>query len=202
MTAKKYVRNDELEAKFLPVKEDNHHQNFTRDEKTGQVSRETLYKDSYPAEAYRYCLLGATDNILADYFGVSKKSINTWKTVHPEFKQALLKGKHQADAYVAESLYNRCLGYEYQEERVNVVNGEIVITPVTRHMPADSMAIKFFLANRQTADWKITPPVQVNTQVNVYKPVVKRFDGSMDEDVEVSEGRHSEVGVNEVNENS
>ncbi len=40
-----------------------------------QVGRPTLYKEDYPKQAYRLCLLGATDEEIAEAFGVTEATI-------------------------------------------------------------------------------------------------------------------------------
>ncbi len=66
--------------------------------------RPTRYKAEYTEQAFKLCLLGATDANLADFFEVSEKTINTWKDAHPEFLQSLKAGKDEADANVGERL--------------------------------------------------------------------------------------------------
>ena len=41
--------------------------------------RPTAYKPEYVEQAYNYCLLGAIDVQLANFFRVTEKTINTWK---------------------------------------------------------------------------------------------------------------------------
>ncbi len=36
------------------------------------------YQEDYAEQAYKLCLLGATDNTLADFFEVSEQTINNW----------------------------------------------------------------------------------------------------------------------------
>ena len=41
--------------------------------------RPTKYKDEYCEQAYKLCLLGATDKEMADFFQVSLSTLNLWK---------------------------------------------------------------------------------------------------------------------------
>ena len=92
----------------------------------------TLYQDDYPEQARRLCLLGATDRELARCFEVSEGTINRWKRKHPEFAEALKRGKAFADAEVAEALYRKALGGELR-------------------------AIIFWLGNRWSELWREKP---------------------------------------------
>src|ERR671925_133672 len=78
--------------------------------------RPTKYKSEFAEQAYKLCLLGATDAELADFFNVSETTIDTWKKAHKEFLGALTRGKDWADAEVAHSFHKRAVGYQYTEE--------------------------------------------------------------------------------------
>lgn len=111
--------------------------------------RPTDYKEEYNQLAFNYSLLGATDVVMASYFGVSEVTFNAWKEKYPEFLKSLKAGKDEADSKVAASLYNRALGYSHPEDDIRSVNGEIVITPTIKHYPPDTAAGIFWLKNRQ-----------------------------------------------------
>jgi len=79
------------------------------------AGRPTDYRDTYPEQAFRLCLLGATDKEMADFWGVDESTVNNWKLAHPEFLESIKAGKLDADTKVAQSLYKRAIGYEYRE---------------------------------------------------------------------------------------
>ncbi|GAB3068091.1 hypothetical protein [Pedococcus soli] len=49
---------------------------------------------------------------MADFFGVSLRTVNSWKKKQPEFLHAIKGGKARADAEVASKLYDRATGFE------------------------------------------------------------------------------------------
>ena len=51
--------------------------------------RKSLFREEYIQLAENYALLGATDDELADFFGVSKQTLNKWKKDYPEFLDSL-----------------------------------------------------------------------------------------------------------------
>ncbi len=116
--------------------------------------RRSAFKTEYVDQARKYCLLGATDAQLADFFGVDERTINRWKQRHPEFCQSLKEGKAEADARVAESLYRRALGYTHPAEDIRVVDDAVVRTETEKHYPPDTTACIFWLKNRQPAMWR------------------------------------------------
>jgi len=43
----------------------------------------TLYKPEYIELAHNYCLLGATNEVLGDFFGVTSRTIDNWIATDP-----------------------------------------------------------------------------------------------------------------------
>lgn len=117
------------------------------------VGRPTSYREIYIKQAYKLCLLGATDKDLADFFGVSEQTINNWKKNHPEFFESINRGKLIMDAKVAECLYKLAIGYSYPDVRVTNSRGKITITETTKHYPPNVKACIFWLRNRQPEKW-------------------------------------------------
>jgi hypothetical protein len=118
------------------------------------MARPTKYKQEYAEQARKLCLLGATDAELAEFFEVNEDTVHEWKKVHSEFSESIKRGKAQADADVADRLYQRALGYEHPEVDIRVLNGMIVQTPIQKHYPPDATAAIFWLKNRQSKQWR------------------------------------------------
>ena len=116
--------------------------------------RPTKYREEYAELAYKFCLLGATDKDLAEFFEVEEKTVNNWKEDYPEFLQSLKRGKTLADARMAESLYHRGRGYSHPEDKIFQYEGMPVIVPTTKHYPPDTAAGIFWLKNRQPQKWR------------------------------------------------
>jgi hypothetical protein len=53
----------------------------------------------------KFCMLGCTDERLAELLGIATSTLYYWKNVHPEFLEAVKNGKELADVKVVESLY-------------------------------------------------------------------------------------------------
>ena len=123
--------------------------------------RPTKYKDEYAKQAYKLCLLGSTDEDMADFFEVSKSTINNWKHDYPEFLDSIKRGKISADATVASRLYKRAIGYEHDEAQIFNHQGEALIVPTTKHVQPDTTAAIFWLKNRQPARWRDKQEVDV-----------------------------------------
>lgn len=116
--------------------------------------RPSKYKQEYAEQARKLCLLGATDAKLADFFEVDEATINRWKHDFPEFCKSLKAGKIQADAEIAESLFNRAKGYVAPDLDIKMYEGEIIETPYMKHYPPDATSMIFWLKNRQPDLWR------------------------------------------------
>lgn len=138
------------------------------------AGRPTKYKSEYAEQAFKLCLLGATDDRLADFFEVAESTLHLWKKENPEFSEAIKRGKDEADAKVAESLYNRALGYSHPEDKIFNVQGkggpEPMIVPTIKHYPPDATSAIFWLKNRQKEKWRDKTEVETNGSVTIIMP--------------------------------
>jgi hypothetical protein len=93
------------------------------------AGRPSKYKPEYAELAMNYCLLGATDVEIAQFLGVSLRTVADWKVVHEDFAEALTTGKEKADAKVVGALYRGALA-------------------------GNTTAQIFWLKNRRKEDWR------------------------------------------------
>jgi hypothetical protein len=126
-----------------------------------KVGRKPKYKAAYAKQAGKLCLLGAIDTDLASFFNVSIATINTWKLEKPEFIKALKKNKEISDNKVVRSLFERATGYQHPDSHISNFQGEITVTPITKHYPPDTTAGIFWLKNRQPKEWRDKQDVNI-----------------------------------------
>lgn len=129
--------------------------------------RPPRYQAEFAEQGRNYCLLGATDEELALWFGVAERTINRWKADHPEFRQALKEGKAIADAAVARGLYERAKGFTLTMKvpvKLKVAKDveKVELVEIARDVPPDTTAGIYWLKNRRRENWrdtnKIEPP--------------------------------------------
>jgi hypothetical protein len=125
-----------------------------------QGGRPSKYKPEFDKMAYGFGLLGATDVQMAESFGVCEATMNNWKAEHPSFLESLRQSKLTADAKVAESLYKRAQGFEYDEITDDEKNGK---KTVRKFVPPDATSMIFWLKNRQPAAWRDKQEVAVDS---------------------------------------
>jgi hypothetical protein len=115
-----------------------------------------VYNKKTAKQAYRLCLLGHTDKMLADFFEVHLSTIEEWKRVHTEFRDALKAGKELADSHVANALLQSALGYKHKETKFFHNNGVILTENTTVQYPPNPTSAIFWLKNRQRQAWRDT----------------------------------------------
>jgi hypothetical protein len=130
----------------------------SRPEEAKPLGRPTDYRKEYDEQAFKFCLLGATDAILGDFFGVDEKTINVWKKEFPSFRQSISRGKNIADAEIANSFYMRAKGFTHKVEKPLVVSvgnfqSEVKIAKYTEVVLPDANACHKWLHNRQAKLW-------------------------------------------------
>jgi hypothetical protein len=119
----------------------------------------TLYKPDYCIQAHNYCLLGATNEDLAGFFGVTRRTIDNWIAAHADFAAAVRSGRVVADMRVARCLYERAVGWQQTVERTVLrQREEKVLKSIVNH-PPDTRACIFWLRNRRRESWGDRVPV-------------------------------------------
>lgn len=129
--------------------------------------RPSPYTEAYNAQAYKLCLLGATDKELADFFEVAESTINLWKINHPQFSESIRNGKMVADMEVASRLFDSTGDRELTEKKAVKLkevfwdeNGKrceretVELVDETRVVPGDVRAQQHWLNNRKPDKWR------------------------------------------------
>lgn len=124
-----------------------------------EVGRPSEFDPAYVEQAAKLCALGATDDEMADFFGIHRSTLYRWKLDHPEFCDAIKSAKEIADERVERSLYQKATGFDYTEEqaikiKVEQHKEEVEVVEVRKHSPADTTAAIFWLKNRRKDHWR------------------------------------------------
>lgn len=126
------------------------------------AGRPTLYDPAkHPALVESFCLLGATNQQLADLLDVGISTIDAWLRDHEEFSCAIKNGREVADARVATSLYRKALG-------------------------GSEVACIFWLKNRQRARWKDKQDHTVEGEVRTGPIDPAKLAAATDEDLKMA----------------
>lgn len=123
------------------------------------AGRPTDYEEAFAEQAAKLCTLGATDDEMADFFGIHRSTLYRWKLDHPEFCDSIKSAKSAADERVERSLYQKATGYNVTEEvavkiKVGQHEEKVEVVEVNKHVPAETAAAIFWLKNRRKDDWR------------------------------------------------
>jgi hypothetical protein len=121
------------------------------------MGRPTRFEPEMCGQAHNYCLLGATNDELADFFHVSPSTIDRWIAARADFGDAVKRGRIVADARVARGLHDRAVGFERSVERAMVIDGEVKRFASTAYYPPNVQACIFWLRHRRPATWGDAP---------------------------------------------
>ena len=115
---------------------------------------------------------GLTDLQIAKNCGISVKTLYEWKNKYSDICAALKKGKEVVDIEVENALFKKTQGYtvrvrktfkvkftEYdaQTGRKTAEREELQTGIDEIHIPADTMAMIYWLNNRKSAQWRAKP---------------------------------------------
>ena len=140
----------------------------------------------HPKEVVKLCELGATDQEIADIWGIDVATFYRWKASFPELCEAVTEAKEVADRRVVRSLYHRALGYSHPDTDIRVIRGKVVQTEIRKHYPPDAASMIFWLKNRNPENWrdrigfdgKVEVEVTWNRDANAYPGRVIEHDAN------------------------
>jgi len=141
--------------------------------------RPTRYRAAFVDLAFWIARAGSTDVEIAEELGISERTLYNWKERHPEFLQAIKRGKELPDARVEQSLYQRALGYDYEESKVVADKDKKVkrVEKTKKFVPPDVTACIFWLKNRMPEKWRDRHEHELEHTVRSPLVIVESEDG-------------------------
>jgi hypothetical protein len=137
------------------------------------VGRPSEYKVGFVELCRNLCLLGLTDERIAELIGISERQMIRWKKMYPAFRRAFERGRDEADAKVAKALYQRAIGYSHPAEKLHFdKDGNVHRARYIQHYPPDTAAAAFYLSNRSRAMWRTKPDGEINVNISLEQLVL------------------------------
>lgn len=124
------------------------------------VRNATKYEEWMRDAACNYYALGATMEQIASYLNVERKTFYNWLDVMPDWKEEILEAKEKADLEVVNSTRANAIGFYKEETVVFIYRGQIIEKKVKKYYPPNPVSQKFWLINRQRANWSDTSEVK------------------------------------------
>ena len=121
--------------------------------------RPTTYLPENAEIARQACMIGATNDTLAERFEVCRRTIDNWIATIPEFSAAVRQGREVADVAVVSALFARATGMEQKMTKVFCHRGQPVTANYLAYLPPDVRACIFWLRNRRPDQWRENRPL-------------------------------------------
>ena len=138
-----------------------HHLNvlglMTRLPEKEQPERGVLFKydPEFAEQAYHLVKIGGTLEDMAEAFGVHTDTVFGWTKTHPEFGEAVTRGRVARNVYVTKALFHRAKGYSVEQTKIFMDKlGNVTKVPYVENYPPDTHACMFWLKNQDPANWK------------------------------------------------
>mgnify|MGYP000927218181 CR=1 FL=1 len=119
------------------------------------------------AEVKEWAEKGLIDKDIAHNLGISYSTFNKWKSEHAEMRESLKIGKEVADEIVENKLYQRAIGYNYEETSTEKEGERIKTKKTIKEMPPDVTAQIFWLKNRLPAKWRDKQEIDNNVTIGL-----------------------------------
>ena len=118
----------------------------------------------------KWARLGLSDRQIAKNMGIGMSTFYEWKKKYKDISDTLDKGKAIVNEEVENALLKKALGFKYKEQQAIKVKEiyydekgrkcqkeDVKIVEVEKEVPADTVAIKFWLVNREKERWSDNP---------------------------------------------
>jgi hypothetical protein len=99
---------------------------------------------------------GATQDEIAECFGVSTRTLQRWLAQYPELYAAIQQGNDVFNPRVERALAERAIGFwvTWEEEELHPITGEKILVKKHKYFPPDTKAGIFWTTNRMPDKWR------------------------------------------------
>lgn len=85
---------------------------------------------------------------VSESLGVARKTLYEWIDKDPDLKASIHQQEEANIDFTESKLFARIEGYEHDDTHISNYQGEITVTPLTKHYPPDPTSIIFFLKTK------------------------------------------------------
>lgn len=124
---------------------------------------------TFPLLAEGYARAGMIDIEICKKLRISQESFYKYQREHPEFSEAIKRGKAPVDFEVENALLKRAMGFEYEEKTTEVEIGSdgqpkpARIKTTKKMIAGDVGAQAFWLKNRKPETWRDKHDVTISS---------------------------------------
>lgn len=113
---------------------------------------------------------GLSDSQIATNLGIHRSTFEKYKATNEDIRESLRKGKEVVNIEVVNALYKKATGYKvkekvpvklkdtyYDEKGNKCINERVEVVETEKEIQPDTVAIKFWLMNKDKENWKDNP---------------------------------------------
>lgn len=115
----------------------------------------------HPAAISRLSSCGLNNRQIAEVLDIAVSTLIDWSNKYQVVRRALEIPRLERNLKVVDALYQRAIGYEHDHEDIRVAGGEVIITPVKKHVQPDVRAQEIWLYNRMPEHWKSRSAIEL-----------------------------------------
>jgi hypothetical protein len=104
--------------------------------------------------AREFAMLGADNETIAAFLGISLSTLERWTVEKPAFKRALSKGREIGGVEVVRALHRRAKGFRVRAQKVVVVDKMPQVVEYMEYFPPETQAARFYLTNKHPKEWQ------------------------------------------------
>jgi len=112
----------------------------------------------YFEQIFGWLRSGHTEGSIAKRLGITDDTWTNYKKRYSDFSDTIKRGGQDSTALVVNKLYQRAMGYEFDEITTEIKNIDgkqhKIVKKTTKHIAPDVGAIAIVLFNRDPANWK------------------------------------------------
>lgn len=121
----------------------------------GRPTKYNSHVEPHLPSVKRWLVQGKTMEEIADLCDVNADSLYVYMSKYDEFSEMIKKGRAAQNDRVVNALYQKALGYTFDEVTIIEKDGKIVEKKtIKRHYPASDTAIAIWLNNRLPNEWR------------------------------------------------
>jgi len=120
-----------------------------------KIGRPSKFREIDQEQLKKITLAGWTDIQIADFIGITERTLNRWKNTHPAFCQSIKDWKNTANEQVEKSLFIRANGYSHPEDKIFCSStGKVTIVKTIKQYPPDPTSMIYWSKNRDPKRWR------------------------------------------------
>jgi hypothetical protein len=140
--------------------------------KHDKAGQPTKYRPEMCEKVYELATQGFYNDKISKELGITNQTLHAFMKDHPEFLDAIKRGKAIADEKVERTLFEMATGYSHQVYKPMVVGtgmgeSQVKVIEYIEKLPPNMTAIIFHLKNRKPQEWRDKQEILQETTLEI-----------------------------------